>query len=48
MPENDFTRQVLVVDDDASVRGGIAQVLLKRDLAVRTAADGSQALALLA
>ncbi|MEW6386479.1 MAG: sigma-54 dependent transcriptional regulator [Thermodesulfobacteriota bacterium] len=48
MPETDFTRQVLIVDDEATVRHGIAQVLLRRDLAVRTAAHGDQALEMLA
>ncbi|OGP69953.1 MAG: sigma-54-dependent Fis family transcriptional regulator [Deltaproteobacteria bacterium RBG_13_58_19] len=48
MPGNDFTKQVLIVDDDATVRNGIAQVLLRRDLLVRTAADGNEALGKLA
>ena len=44
MRESDLDRQVLVVDDEAVVRTGIAQVLSQQDLAVATAA-GTQALA---
>jgi len=48
MQASDFSRQVLVVDDDPVVRPGIAQVLSQQDLAVATAADAAQALAHLA
>jgi len=45
MQARDVNRQVLVVDDEAVVRTGIAQVLSQQDLAVATAADAAQALA---
>ncbi len=48
MQESDLNRQILVVDDEAVVRTGIAQVLSQQDLAVATAADATQALAQLA
>ncbi len=48
MEATDFTRQVLVVDDETAVRTGIAQVLERQDLVVRTAADARQALELMA
>jgi len=48
MPRSDVNRQILVVDDEAVVRTGIAQVLSQQDLAVATAADATQALAQLA
>jgi two-component system, NtrC family, response regulator AtoC len=48
MRESDLHRQVLVVDDEAAVRHGIAQVLSQQQLKVATAADATQALAQLA
>ena len=48
MQGSDFNRQILVVDDEASVRSGIAQVLSKQNLLVTTAADAGQAMAQLA
>jgi two-component system response regulator AtoC len=45
MPGNELNRQILVVDDEAVVRTGIAQVLSQQGLAVATAADATQALA---
>lgn len=48
MPKSDFTRQVLVVDDETSVRTGIAHVLSRQGLTVEMAADGEEALELLA
>ena len=48
MQESEVNRQILVVDDEAAVRTGIAQVLSQQDLAVATAADAAQALAHLA
>ncbi len=48
MPSGDFDRQVLVVDDEDAVRTGIAQVLANQGLKVRVAADGRQALEMMA
>jgi two-component system response regulator AtoC len=48
MLRSDVNREILVVDDEAVVRTGIAQVLSQQDLAVATAADAAQALAQLA
>ena len=48
MQESEVNRQILVVDDEASVRTGMAQVLSQQGLAVTTAADAAQALAHLA
>jgi len=48
MPRREPARQVLVVDDEAAVRSGIAQVLERQGLIVAAAADGRQALELLA
>jgi DNA-binding NtrC family response regulator len=48
MQRSEISRQILVVDDEAAVRTGIAQVLSKQDLAVATAASATQALAQLA
>jgi DNA-binding NtrC family response regulator len=48
MPRRDPAQQILVVDDEAAVRSGIAQVLERQGLAVATAADGRQALEALA
>jgi DNA-binding NtrC family response regulator len=48
MPPGDFDRQVLVVDDEDAVRTGIAQVLANQGLKVRVAADGKQALEMMA
>jgi len=45
MPRSEVNRQILVVDDEAVVRNGIAQVLSQQDLAVATAADAAEALA---
>ena len=45
---SDVSRQILVVDDEAAVRSGIAQVLSRQGLEVTTAADGAAALAELA
>ena len=47
MPESDPAIRVLVADDEAVVRTGIARVLEKQGIEVRTAADGEQALAAL-
>jgi len=43
----DFPGPVLVVDDEPSVRTGIAQVLSPQGLVVKTAADGREALEML-
>jgi len=48
MKESDLNRQILVVDDEAAVRTGIAQVLSRQNLAVTAAADAAQALEQLA
>ncbi len=48
MERRDLTRQILVVDDEATIRTGIAQILQKQKVAVATAADGQEALGLLA
>ena len=48
MQGSDLNRQILVVDDEAAVRTGIAQVLSKQDLVVTTAGDAAQAMAQLA
>ena len=48
MPHLDGIPQVLVVDDEEVVRLGIAQVLSRQNLDVRTTADGSEALELMA
>jgi two-component system response regulator AtoC len=48
MKESDLSRQILVVDDEAAVRTGIAQVLSRQNLAVTVAADAAQALEYLA
>jgi two-component system, NtrC family, response regulator AtoC len=48
MKESDLNRQILVVDDEAAVRTGIAQVLSRQNLAVIAAADAAQALEQLA
>ena len=48
MKKSDLNRQILVVDDEAAVRTGIAQVLSRQNLAVTAAADATQALAELA
>jgi DNA-binding NtrC family response regulator len=44
MKKSDLNRQILVVDDEAAVRSGIAQVLSRQNLVVTTAADATQAL----
>jgi two-component system, NtrC family, response regulator AtoC len=48
MPDLEAAPQVLVVDDEAVVRSGIAQVLAGKDLEVKTAADGNEALEMMA
>jgi two-component system response regulator AtoC len=48
MKESDLNQQILVVDDEAAVRTGIAQVLSRQNLAVTAAADAAQALEQLA
>ena len=48
MKESDLNRQILVVDDEAAVRTGIAEVLSRQNLAVTAAADAAQALEQLA
>ncbi|OGP72254.1 MAG: sigma-54-dependent Fis family transcriptional regulator [Deltaproteobacteria bacterium RBG_13_60_28] len=48
MQVHDLTRQILVVDDETTIRTGIAQVLERQDLEVATAADGREALEILA
>jgi len=48
MQGRDLTRQILVVDDETTIRTGIAQVLERQDLEVATAADGREALEILA
>ena len=40
--------KVLVVDDEAVVRAGISRILEKQDLSIHTAADGSEALEIMA
>src|SRR4030042_3954330 len=47
MQVHDLTRQILVVDDETTIRTGIAQVLERQDLEVATAADGREALEIL-
>jgi two-component system, NtrC family, response regulator AtoC len=44
MQDSDLTRRILVVDDEAPVRHGIAQVLSRQKYEVTTAADAAQAL----
>jgi len=48
MPDPETPQTILVVDDEPGVRKGIAQVLKDRGHAVRTAADGKEALTLMA
>ncbi len=48
MPEPEAAPRILVVDDEAVVRSGIAQVLAGQNLEVRIATDGAQALELMA
>ena len=48
MERPDISRQVLVVDDEATIRTGIAQALGKQKIQVHTAADGREALEILA
>jgi two-component system response regulator AtoC len=47
MQENEVSSQILVVDDEESVRRGIAQVLGRRQLTVATAASANEALEIL-
>jgi two-component system response regulator AtoC len=44
MQRSEFSRRILVVDDEPAVRTGIAQVLSRQDLAVTAAADAAEAL----
>jgi DNA-binding NtrC family response regulator len=44
----EISRQILVVDDEAAIRTGIAQALERQDLTVATAATGREALEILA
>jgi two-component system, NtrC family, response regulator AtoC len=48
LPAGDFTQQILVVDDEPAVCRGIAEVLSRQGLAVKTAGNGAQAMELLA
>ncbi|MEW6659200.1 MAG: sigma-54 dependent transcriptional regulator [Thermodesulfobacteriota bacterium] len=48
MERLDLTRKILIVDDEPAIRTGIAQVLEKQKIAAATAADGREALGLLA
>ncbi len=48
MQDHEARQSILVVDDEPGVRKGIAQVLTDQGHAVRTAADGKEALASLA
>ncbi|MBI5787700.1 MAG: response regulator, partial [Candidatus Schekmanbacteria bacterium] len=48
MEDRDITRQILVVDDEATIRTGIAQALGKEKMTVHTAADSREALEILA
>jgi two-component system response regulator AtoC len=48
MQQSEVKQRILVVDDEAAVRSGIAQVLSRPDQAVIAAADGAQALEQLA
>ena len=47
MQRRDFTRQILVVDDEATIRSGITLVLERQDMAVATASDGREGLEIL-
>ena len=48
MAKNEKKPEVLVVDDEAVVRAGISRVLAQQGLSIHTAADGSEALAIMA
>jgi DNA-binding NtrC family response regulator len=48
MERPDISRQILVVDDEATIRTGISQALGKQGLTVATAAAGREALEILA
>ncbi|MDD2902552.1 MAG: sigma-54 dependent transcriptional regulator [Syntrophales bacterium] len=48
MELSDLTRHILVVDDEATIRTGITQALGKQKMAVHAAADGREALEVLA
>jgi two-component system response regulator AtoC len=48
MAKNEKRPKVLVVDDEEVVRAGISRALADRDLSIHTAADGSEALAIMA
>ncbi len=48
MEAQDITRKILIVDDEITIRTGIAQVLEKQKITAATAADGREALDLLA
>jgi len=45
---SDITRQILVVDDEATIRSGITQVLERQGMQVAAAATGQEALEILA
>jgi two-component system response regulator AtoC len=47
MRETELSRQILVVDDEAAVREGLARALARQQLEVTTAADAAQALEIL-
>ena len=47
MAKNEKKPEVLVVDDEAVVRAGISRVLAQQGLSIHTAADGSEALAIM-
>ncbi|MCK9375046.1 MAG: sigma-54 dependent transcriptional regulator [Syntrophobacterales bacterium] len=44
MEASEFSRQILVVDDEPAVRTGIAQVLSRQDLKITVAADAAEAM----
>ncbi len=44
MQASEFSRQILVVDDEPAVRTGMAQVLSRQNLAVAVAADAAEAM----
>jgi two-component system response regulator AtoC len=48
MAKNEKKPEVLIVDDEEVVRAGISRVLAQQGLSIHTAADGSEALAIMA
>ncbi|MHB8069000.1 MAG: sigma-54-dependent transcriptional regulator [Desulfobaccales bacterium] len=48
MEQQDITRKILIVDDEITIRTGISKVLEKQKITAATAADGREALDLLA